>query len=212
MKKYLPYLGFLLLIPSLILNLIFYQKEEKDKVKVLSVIDGDTVVLKNKNRLRLREIDAPEENYCGGKEAKDLLKKLVEGKKVKIEEMIPDQQGRGMAYISVGNLNVNLEMMKSGWVRYHHDQTNYTEIMKKIDQEVKGKGLGIYGKCWQKENLDNPQCVIKGNIDEKGRKLYYSPGCAQYKFVVVEKDIGEEWFCSEEEAQKAGFSRAATCK
>lgn len=64
----------------------------------------------------------------------------------------------------------------------------------------------------QTKNLENPKCIIKGNLDlNSGRKIYYFPGCSQYKFTIIEKDIGEDWFCTEKEAQEAGFVRSKTC-
>ncbi len=207
-------LGFILLIPSIILNLIFFQRLKKQDVgvTVLAVLDGDTIVLENKTRLRLREIDAPEPEYCGGKEAKALLEKLVKDKQVIIREQIPDQRGRGMAYVFAGNTFVNLEILKAGWARYHHDQTEFSTELKKVHDTAKQELRGIYSpSCYQTENLEHPKCIIKGNIDEKGRKLYYLPLCAQYKFAVIEKDMGEDWFCTEKQAQKAGYSKAATC-
>ena len=63
-------------------------------IRVLGVIDGDTIVLEGKEKIRLRYADAPELAYCGGKEAKTFLEKLVVGKKVRIDQQIPDQYGR----------------------------------------------------------------------------------------------------------------------
>jgi len=62
----------LLFIPSLILNIFLSQKIKKTDwgIKVLEVLDGDTILLDGKVRLRLRHIDAPELEFCGGKEAK----------------------------------------------------------------------------------------------------------------------------------------------
>lgn len=182
-------------------------------VEVVGVIDGDTVVLEGKSRVRLRYVDAPESGLCGGKEAQELLATLVVGKMVRIEAQIPDQYGRGMALVYVGNTLVNREMVASGWVRYHHDTSPVTDEMKKADEEARNQHLGIYGACQSKENMKNPLCNIKGNIDKStDTHIYYVPGCAQYSFAVVEEDIGEQWFCSESEAREAGYVKAKTCK
>ncbi|MCJ7804697.1 hypothetical protein MUP35_03135, partial [Patescibacteria group bacterium] len=60
--KFLPLLLFLLLLPSIFLNVFFFHeiKKNEEGIKVLGVIDGDTLVLEGKVRLRLRNIDAPE--------------------------------------------------------------------------------------------------------------------------------------------------------
>ncbi|MFH0749436.1 MAG: thermonuclease family protein [Candidatus Gottesmanbacteria bacterium] len=204
-----------LLFSSLILNLVLLKKNTPERIgtSVIGVIDGDTVVLEGKVRVRLRYIDAPEPEFCGGKEAQDALEKLVVGKKVIIEEQIPDQYGRGMAMVYEGNILVNQKMLESGWVRYHHDTTKDKEMLKAIADEVKKEGKGLFGKCQGKENIKNPTCNVKGNIDDAtDEKRYYIPGCAQYAFTIVELDVGEAWFCNEKEARAAGYTKADTCK
>lgn len=180
---------------------------------VVGVIDGDTVVLSdNKTRVRLRYVDAPEKELCGNREANELLTKLTVGKKVRLSGIIPDQYGRGMALIYVGDKFINKEMVASGWVRYHSDETAEKEEIKKAGEEARAENLGVYGKCESKIPRD-PKCVIKGNIDfdEGNRKTYHLPGCRQYKTAIIREDLGERWFCTEAEAKKAGYVKAKTC-
>jgi len=203
------------LIASVILNVVLLAKGNRvdSGVPVIGVIDGDTLVLDSKTRVRLRYADAPELEFCGGKEAKDLLESLVVGKTVRITEQVPDQYGRAMAIVYEGNTLVNREMLESGWVRYHHDNTELTDELKAVADEAKGSGRGIFGACQSKENTEHPKCIIKGNIDKANdAKRYYIPGCAQYAFTVVEEDVGEQWFCTESEARKAGYVKAETCR
>lgn len=121
-----------------------------------------------------------------------------------------------MALISVDDMQVNKLLLASGWVRYHSDNTSQTNTLKEVAQNAKVSKKGIFSElCLQTVNPDNPKCIIKGNLENKrasGRKLFYSPSCAQYKFVQIEKDLGEQWFCSEKEASAAGYIKAATCK
>ena len=213
--NFLPLLLSLLLLPSVFLNVFFFHeiKKNEEGIKVLGVIDGDTLVLEGKVRLRLRNMDAPELELCGGKEAKEELEKLVSGKKVVVQEQVIDQWGRPMALVYVGKKLVNEEMLKSGWARFHSDSSSQREVLKLANDEAKKKPLGIWSsKCQQTKNLENPKCIIKGNLDlNSGRKIYYFPGCSQYEFTIIEKDIGENWFCTEKEAQEAGFVRSKTC-
>lgn len=210
----------ILLVVSLSCNIYLGYSLSKQKkinlVKVLGVIDGDTIVLENKTRLRLRQVDAPETEFCGGSQAKELLSSYVQDKMVRIEEQIPDQTGRAMALISAGDIQVNEMMLASGWVRYHSDTTSQTSLLKEVSQQAKNEKRGIFSElCLQTINTDNPKCIVKGNLENKrtsGRKLYYLPKCAQYKFVQIEKDLGEQWFCTEKEASAAGYIKAATCK
>lgn len=204
-----------LLFPSLILNAVLYKKLEKpgDGIKVLGVIDGDTLVLEGKVRLRLRNVDAPELDLCGGSEAKQELSLLVADRQVIIKEQIIDQMGRPMGLVYVDGKLVNQQILASGWGRFHSDTTDERENLKSAYDKAKEEKLGIWGpKCRQTENPDNPKCNIKGNIDPQGgRKVYYAPGCVQYKTAVVEKDRGEQWFCNEKEARDAGYIKSQRC-
>jgi hypothetical protein len=54
-------------------------------------------------------------------------------------------------------------------------------------------------------------CDIKGNISSSGEKIYHSPGCASYSRTVIDTSAGERWFCSESEAESAGWRKAKNC-
>jgi endonuclease YncB( thermonuclease family) len=213
-SKGLPTALLPLLFTSLLLNSYLLTKQPTSTgVTVIGVIDGDTVVLEGKSKVRLRYVDAPETGNCGYTEATKTLEKLALNKKVRIEETIPDQFGRGMALVYDGEKLINLEMVKSGWVRYHHDTTKVTDAIKSVSDEAKEKKLGIYGTCMSTVNTKNPTCTIKGNIDKStNTKIYYTNDCAQYEFTIVEEDIGEQWFCTEKDAKEAGYVKARTCK
>jgi micrococcal nuclease len=203
-----------LLTLSVSLNLIQFLKFPKNDqgILVIGVIDGDTLVLDGKVKVRLRHIDAPELDFCGGKEAKDNLAKLVLNQKVRLAEQIPDQYGRSMALIYKGNDLINLLMLENGWAIYHSDTTSQEDQLKSAAIAAKTNQLGVYGLCQSTDKPDKPGCLIKGNIDKNsGAQNYYLPNCAQYKFTIVEKNIGENWFCTEKEAVKAGFTKAKTC-
>lgn len=207
-------LALLVLIPSLILNLFLVSRQRMSDQgsMVAGVIDGDTIVLEdNKTRVRLRYVDAPETGLCGNKEATDYLTKLTVNKKVRIEKIIPDQYGRGMGLVYVDNLLVNKELVARGLVRYHSDETSEKDDIKKAGEMARENKLGIYEKC-ESKIPKNKDCVIKGNIDFPINKYtYHLPGCRQYETAIVQEDKGEQWFCSESEAKKAGFTKAKTC-
>jgi endonuclease YncB( thermonuclease family) len=48
------------------------------------------------------------------------------------------------------------------------------------------------------------RCQIKGNISQSGR-IYHVPGSPSYASTQIDESKGERWFCSEEEAQAAGW-------
>ncbi|HMV66392.1 MAG TPA: phospholipase D-like domain-containing protein [Myxococcota bacterium] len=53
------------------------------------------------------------------------------------------------------------------------------------------------------------QGLLKGNVTESGAKTYHVPGGEWYDKVQIEPSQGDMWFCSEEDARKAGFKRAS---
>src|SRR3989344_5941417 len=57
----------------------------------------------------------------------------------------------------------------------------------------------------------NSGCEIKGNINDKGNKVYHLKECSKYDDISINPSKGERWFCSEEEAEKEGFSESNNC-
>ncbi len=51
-------------------------------------------------------------------------------------------------------------------------------------------------------------CGIKGNISRNGDHIYHVPGGEFYWRTRVNLFRGERWFCSEQEAQAAGWRRS----
>ena len=88
--------------------------EEAKWVKVDGVVDGDTIVLMDKTRVRLHGIDTPERDQPYGNQATRALDGLIKTK-VFVEEKDTDRYGRlvGVLYTAEG-LNVNLAMVCSG--------------------------------------------------------------------------------------------------
>lgn len=48
-------------------------------------------------------------------------------------------------------------------------------------------------------------CLIKGNINSKGERIYHCPGWRDYSKTIIEEDKGEMWFCTEVEAINSGW-------
>jgi endonuclease YncB( thermonuclease family) len=208
----------ILLIFSLLLNLLQFLKshdleDEKPTYKVANVVDGDTIVIEGNQRIRLSNIYAPELEYCGGQEAKDYLEKLVLGKKVSIESQNEDVFNRSLALVYVAGTLVNEEMLAQGLVRYDGSPNSKREILKAAyDSAVESK-KGIHGPPCRAEKPDKPNCLIKGNIQrsDSTTKNYFFPGCSEYNATIVEKDLGEAWFCTEKQAKDAGFAKGTHC-
>jgi len=55
------------------------------------------------------------------------------------------------------------------------------------------------------------ECVIKGNVNSEGEKIYHYPGCRSYKVTKIKPEEGDQWFCTQEQARAAGFRMAGNC-
>lgn len=51
-------------------------------------------------------------------------------------------------------------------------------------------------------------CRIKGNISLDGERIYHLPSDKWYDETRITRSKGERWFCSEDEAQAAGWRKA----
>lgn len=202
-----------ILIISLVLNGYYFISQEKE-MTVTKVHDGDTFTLGDGQRVRLLGADAPELGNCGATESAKLLTSLVLGKKVRITEEKRDTYGRRMGLVWISDKLVNEEMLEEGWARPNYDPNSKSEDLKTAYKDTKENARGIYSSLCKKINPIPPSknCVIKGNIDKaSGDHFYHLPNCRHYNQIVLDEDIGEGFFCSEKEAQEAGFTLAPDC-
>jgi endonuclease YncB( thermonuclease family) len=211
---------FVLLLASLLVNVFFVTRAIPNYI-VDKVIDGDTFVLKNGERIRLLGVNAPElssgsddKDKCGSKEAKELLSTLVLQKPVRITEETRDYYGRRMGLVYTGNTLVNETLLSQGWARPDYAKNSKGEDLKNAYKEAKENKRGIHSELCKHVNPtpSDPACVIKGNIDlATGTHLYHFPTCRHYNQIVLDEDLGEQFFCTEEEAKDAGFTLAPDC-
>ncbi len=181
---------------------------------VASVIDGDTFITSENRYVRLdRGIDAPEIDRCLGKESKVELSKLVLGEKVFVKANYVDDRKRLIGSVYTINGDVGVAMLTAGLASYDNvgssDKNNdYLEASRLARQ----KRVGIYSShCTQTQNPENSKCNIKGNVNDNG-KHYSLPECPSYGQSVVQLHFGDQWFCTEAEAKKAGFAKGGDCK
>ena len=81
--------------------------------RVTRVVDGDTFnTASRKNSVRLANVDAPEKGERGAPAATAALRKLVQGKEVRINTVARDSYRRSVANVSVGGRSVNAAMRR----------------------------------------------------------------------------------------------------
>ena len=87
--------------------------------KIINIIDGDTVhFLKEGDtvykKIRLVGIDAPELKQEFGKESRQCLVELIENQPVHLVKFGQDRYQRILAKIKIGQVDINLAMIKKG--------------------------------------------------------------------------------------------------
>ncbi len=125
--------------------------------KVSRVVDGDTIELDNGQKVRYIGIDTPETVdprkpvQCFGKEASKKNKELVEGKTVRLEKDVSDKDkyGRLLRYVYVGDLFVNLELVKQGFAHSYTypPDVKYQEEILAAEQEAREASRGLWQAC-----------------------------------------------------------------
>ena len=177
---------------------------------VKEVVDGDTFITTENQYVRLDSVDAPELEYCLGEEAKEELEKLVLNKKVFIKVSYLNGM-RLVASVYTSQGDVGAKMLSKGLATFADKGHQKQSTLLKISQEAREKKIGVYSAtCTQMENPINPSCDIKGNI-RNGVWYYRYPTCTNYKNTQVQLYLGEDWFCTEAEAKKAGYIKAPDC-
>jgi micrococcal nuclease len=134
------------------------QSVEGVPIKVLKVIDGDTIELINGDKLRYIGIDTPEEVdqrkpvQCFAQEAADENKALVDGKMITYykDKTERDQYGRllGFVYLSDGTF-VNEKLVEDGFAfayRFPPDISK-SEIFSKAQDDARNSNRGLWKNC-----------------------------------------------------------------
>lgn len=159
---------YLILIILFILSGISYYQitgnaTKQQTFKVTRVIDGDTVVLENGQRLRLLGINTPEKTMPYHDEAKNFLKNLVENKSIKIESRGTGKYGRTLSYIFINNKNINEEMLRQGLANlFYYDKDKYYKDAKNAEEFARLNEKNLWKKSPDKICIE----LVKLKTDE----------------------------------------------
>lgn len=120
---------------------------------VLRVIDGDTILLSNGERVRYIGVDTPElrSSDCFATEAFERNKELVEGKRVSLVKDVSetDRYDRLLRYVFVDGVMVNAALVEEGFARSvtYKPDTRFQESFDELQEEASREGLGLWGEC-----------------------------------------------------------------
>ena len=119
-------------------------------VRVVRVIDGDTIVVldadKVQHKIRLQGIDAPERRQAFGTKPKEHLSNLVAEKTVDVDYSKYDRYGRILGKVIVNGEDANLEQIEAGmawhYKKYQREQAP-TDRIEYSDAELDARRLRV---------------------------------------------------------------------
>ncbi len=115
--------------------------------KVVRVADGDTITVlvdRERVKVRLAEIDAPERGQPWGKRAKQALTERIAGHVVQVETKFNDRYGRRVGHVVYSGRDINRELVREGhaWVyrQWMRDQTLLDD-----ESHARAASAGLWG-------------------------------------------------------------------
>ena len=197
--------------------------------------DGDSITVGTRE-VRLFGIDAPEfdqtctrngASWACGTEAADHLSRLVTGRDVRCRLVSTDQYDRAVSRCTVGTTDINAAMVESGYATaYRQYSADYVAAGTRAKAARRGIWSGTFEApgAYRREERQarstsrgrpartagrandwpgRSGCAIKGNQNRRGQWIYHLPGMPHY-----DQTRPEQSFCTEAEAQAAGYRRA----
>jgi micrococcal nuclease len=179
---------------------------------VAHVVDGDTVVLENGQKVRLLGIDAPELEKEGhpadflAHKAKQVLADLVQGKRVRLEydKLRYDRYGRTLAYLFLlDGTNLSREMVRQGLAHVYTVPPNmrFREELLSAQREAISARRGIWLQA-----LKQDESFYLGN---RKSLLFHRPTCHLGQNTAKNNRVQ---FKSLTDAYLQGYSPCRTCK
>ena len=124
---------------------------------VVRVVDGDTIYVQLAGRvekIRYIGVNTPEIHHPikgeepGGREAADVNRRIVGGQRVRLELDVRtrDRYGRLLAYVWVGDMMVNAELVRLGYAQVMTLPPNvrYQNLFVKLQREARDAGRGLW--------------------------------------------------------------------
>jgi micrococcal nuclease len=133
---------------------------KRAEAEVLRIVDGDTIEVLldgEEEDVRYIGVDTPESVApgqpveCYGEAASDFNAGLVEGEDValRFDAELRDQYGRLLAYVYIGDVLVNAELVARGYARTLEIEPNTSKAprFERLERRAGAAGRGLWGAC-----------------------------------------------------------------
>ena len=124
---------------------------------VVRVVDGDTIHVRvdgHVEKVRYIGVNTPEVHHPskgeepGGREAHAVNRRLVEGKRVRLELDVQsrDRYGRLLAYVWIGDTMINAELVRLGYAQVMTVPPNvrHQALFLKLQRDARQSGRGLW--------------------------------------------------------------------
>ena len=188
----------------------------------MRVVDGDSFFLGN-DEVRLFGIDAPEgrqtcrvngKTWRCGQAAAESLSMLVAGRPINCHWQETDDYGRALATCFRADVNINAMLVEIGMALAYR---RYSDAYSGQEATARAAERGLWDSefetpwDWRRREAREQQvttgdCVVKGNVNRAGRRVYHLRGWRDYHRVRINPAEGDRCFDTETAAVAAGFS------
>ena len=195
-----------------------------------SVVAADVLRIGDR-KVRLEGIEPPDANqrclrpgarpggrtWPCGQDAREALQRLVQGQQVTCKVGGKDKAGGGIGRCRVKDADVGEMLVKGG---YAFADVGSVSSYRKAEDAAKASKSGLWNssdperpavwrdRLWAVAKREAPDgCPIKGRV-QGDERVYLLPWDSSYTRVRVRKGRGERWFCTQDEAEAAGWRKA----
>lgn len=114
--------------------------------KVVGIADGDTLTLlvdRRQVKVRLAEIDAPEQGQLYGTKAREALSALAFGNSAAVLEVDRDRYGRIVGQVYVGGVDVNAKLVRQGYAWVYRKYAKRPRLYE-LEREAREARRGLW--------------------------------------------------------------------
>lgn len=188
-------------------------------------VTGDTLRI-GSARVLLDGIEAPEATQscqrskggtwrCGAA-AKDALASVVRGRRISCD-LLGEEETAKRARCYADGIDIAERLVRNGHV---FASGGFWSAYASVEGDAEARKVGLWAgeaerpqdyrdKRWEEARKAAPEgCPIKGPI-RSGTRTYVLPWAPSYDSIRLRESRGERWFCSESEAEAAGWTRGS---